>query len=533
MKLGAIGGDAGRPRQCSRLVREAPGGRRASSIIWTGRGLHAPTPSPAMGFLAAVPRRACRSASSILPLDSRTPTLLAMTAVGTRQAVARAHRPGAGRHPGPQVDRGRSTGWPYDAPLGPHPGDHRDLPLGVAPRPPRSTRRRPTTATRCRSAEGQGDRTRQGAQDHGPSRPRDASLILRRVHSGRRTSTDDAPSSPRGGFRCTTGPSGLTSSGGPPLEARCRESVRPTCLPLEIVAGGSLAIGRRRSSAAATGTARCWPPVTPGGSVASKREELATTIVCERYGPYLSPRRPTAPIQRPVYLDGDIAQGGQPASLHPSAELVAGPCRSSATPPLRQARPCGSRCRLGPASASDTAARRSLDRIVRTGAIAASRARADPERIPGGDPSQWPAGCSLWARRSSSRSRARGPRSLASSASWRSASSTTSDIDPGSRSCSWWIVAPRTPCRSRNEPWYNPRALRALTGRRSTSTQSSARMFSWNHMEWSMDGPPRPMIALLLLAEAGAEIRQIGQRRPGASTGRRRAERPNGPTGSR
>ena len=36
------------------------------------------------------------------------------------------------------------------------------------------------------------------------------------------------------------------------------------------------------------------------------------------------------------------------------------------------------------------------------------------------------------------------------------------------------------------------RALRALTGRRSTSTQSSARMWSWNHMEWSMEGPPRP-----------------------------------------
>src|SRR6201999_175763 len=67
-----------------------------------------------MGFLAAVTRKA-QIGSSILPLYSRTPTLLAMTAVGLDKLSRGRCVLGLGAS-GPQVIEG-FHGVPYDAPL--------------------------------------------------------------------------------------------------------------------------------------------------------------------------------------------------------------------------------------------------------------------------------------------------------------------------------------------------------------------------------------------------------------------------------
>ena len=94
-----------------------------------------------MGYLAACTERV-QIGAGILPLYTRTPTLLAMTAAGLDALSDGRFVLGLGAS-GPQVIEG-FHGVPYDKPLGPHPGDHRDLPQGVGAR----RRRSPTTA-RC------------------------------------------------------------------------------------------------------------------------------------------------------------------------------------------------------------------------------------------------------------------------------------------------------------------------------------------------------------------------------------------------
>ncbi|MGP0028985.1 MAG: LLM class F420-dependent oxidoreductase [Acidimicrobiales bacterium] len=81
--------------------------------LWTGEAYSADAVS-AMGFLAAVTRKA-QIGSSILPLYSRTPTLLAMTAVGIDKLSRGRFILGLGAS-GPQVIEG-FHGVPYDAPL--------------------------------------------------------------------------------------------------------------------------------------------------------------------------------------------------------------------------------------------------------------------------------------------------------------------------------------------------------------------------------------------------------------------------------
>jgi F420-dependent oxidoreductase-like protein len=81
--------------------------------LWTGEAYAADAVST-MGFLAAVTRKA-QIGSSILPLYSRTPTLMAMTAVGLDKLSRGRFVLGLGAS-GPQVIEG-FHGVPYDAPL--------------------------------------------------------------------------------------------------------------------------------------------------------------------------------------------------------------------------------------------------------------------------------------------------------------------------------------------------------------------------------------------------------------------------------
>ena len=86
-----------------------------------------------MGYLAAS-TETVQIASGILPIYTRTPTLLAMTAAGIDALSDGRCELGLGAS-GPQVIEG-FHGVPYDKPARPHPRDHRDLPQGVAPRGP-------------------------------------------------------------------------------------------------------------------------------------------------------------------------------------------------------------------------------------------------------------------------------------------------------------------------------------------------------------------------------------------------------------
>jgi F420-dependent oxidoreductase-like protein len=112
MKLGAMVGMRDDPEafavQAKRLEDAGV------EYLWTGEAYSADAVST-MGFLAAVTKKA-QIGSSILPLYSRTPTLLAMTAVGLDKLSGGRCILGLGAS-GPQVIEG-FHGVPYDAPLG-------------------------------------------------------------------------------------------------------------------------------------------------------------------------------------------------------------------------------------------------------------------------------------------------------------------------------------------------------------------------------------------------------------------------------
>src|ERR1700739_4054871 len=78
MKLGATVGMRDDPEAFAAQARRLEDA--GVDYLWTGEAYTADAVST-MGFLAAVTKRA-QIGSSILPLYSRTPTLLAMTAVG-------------------------------------------------------------------------------------------------------------------------------------------------------------------------------------------------------------------------------------------------------------------------------------------------------------------------------------------------------------------------------------------------------------------------------------------------------------------
>ena len=111
MKLGATVGMRDDPDKFAAHARRLEDA--GVEYLWTGEAYSADSVS-AMGFLAAVTEKA-QIGSCILPLYSRTPTLLAMTAVGLDKLSRGRFILGLGSS-GPQVIEG-FHGVPYDAPL--------------------------------------------------------------------------------------------------------------------------------------------------------------------------------------------------------------------------------------------------------------------------------------------------------------------------------------------------------------------------------------------------------------------------------
>jgi F420-dependent oxidoreductase-like protein len=111
MKLGAAVGMRDDPESFARHAKKLEDA--GVDYLWTGEAYSADAVST-MGFLAAVTRRA-QIGSSILPLYSRTPTLMAMTAVGLDRLSRGRFILGIGAS-GPQVIEG-FHGVPYDAPV--------------------------------------------------------------------------------------------------------------------------------------------------------------------------------------------------------------------------------------------------------------------------------------------------------------------------------------------------------------------------------------------------------------------------------
>lgn len=112
MRLGANVGSETRPEALKTHVRalEAAG----VEYLWSGEAYSSDAVS-SLGFLAAITERA-QIGSSILPIYSRTPTLIAMTAIGLDQLSNGRFILGLGAS-GPQVIKG-FHGVPYDRPLG-------------------------------------------------------------------------------------------------------------------------------------------------------------------------------------------------------------------------------------------------------------------------------------------------------------------------------------------------------------------------------------------------------------------------------
>jgi F420-dependent oxidoreductase-like protein len=111
MKLGVGIGLRTDPAGLAKRARDLESA--GADYLWTGEAYSADAVST-MGFLAAVTERV-QIGSSILPLFSRTPTLLAMTAVGIDKLSGGRCVLGIGAS-GPQVIEG-FHGVPYDAPL--------------------------------------------------------------------------------------------------------------------------------------------------------------------------------------------------------------------------------------------------------------------------------------------------------------------------------------------------------------------------------------------------------------------------------
>jgi F420-dependent oxidoreductase-like protein len=111
MKLGAVVGMRDEPESFAQQARRLE--QAGVSYLWSGEAYTADAVS-ALGFLAAVTSRA-QIGSSILPLYTRTPALIAMTAVGLDKLSGGRFILGIGAS-GPQVIEG-FHGVPYDAPL--------------------------------------------------------------------------------------------------------------------------------------------------------------------------------------------------------------------------------------------------------------------------------------------------------------------------------------------------------------------------------------------------------------------------------
>src|ERR1700756_2957546 len=112
MKLGAVVGMRDDPEAFGKHLKKLEDA--GVEYLWAGEAYTADAVST-MGFIAAVTNRA-QIGSSILPLYTRTPTLLAMTAVGLDRLSGGRFILGLGASR-PQVIEG-FHGLPYDVPLG-------------------------------------------------------------------------------------------------------------------------------------------------------------------------------------------------------------------------------------------------------------------------------------------------------------------------------------------------------------------------------------------------------------------------------
>jgi len=112
VKLGAVVGTQDDPEAFARRVRRLE--EAGVWYLWAGEAYTADAVST-LGFVAAVTSRA-QIGSAILPLYTRTPSLLAMTAVGLDKLSGGRFVLGIGAS-GPQVIEG-FHGLPYDAPVG-------------------------------------------------------------------------------------------------------------------------------------------------------------------------------------------------------------------------------------------------------------------------------------------------------------------------------------------------------------------------------------------------------------------------------
>jgi F420-dependent oxidoreductase-like protein len=111
MRLGSAAGMRDTPDAFARHLRQLEDA--GADYLWCGEAYTADAVS-ALGFAAAVTSRA-QIGSSILPLYTRTPSVLAMTAVGLDKLSGGRFNLGIGAS-GPQVIEG-FHGVPYDAPL--------------------------------------------------------------------------------------------------------------------------------------------------------------------------------------------------------------------------------------------------------------------------------------------------------------------------------------------------------------------------------------------------------------------------------
>ena len=131
MTLSYAGGFAESARQAAELEKVG------LDVVWVAEAYSYDAPS-FMGYLAAKTERV-DIGSAILPIYSRTPTLIAMTAAGIDAISGGRCQLGIGAS-GPQVIEG-FHGVAYDRPHRPHPRDHRDLPRRVGPRGAAGARR--------------------------------------------------------------------------------------------------------------------------------------------------------------------------------------------------------------------------------------------------------------------------------------------------------------------------------------------------------------------------------------------------------
>ena len=132
MTLNYAGGFAESARQAVELEKVG------LDVVWVAEAYSFDAPS-FMGFLAAKTER-LEIGSAILPIYSRTPTLIAMTAAGIDAVSGGRCILGLGAS-GPQVIEG-FHGRPLRPAARPHPRDHRDLPRRVGPRGAAHPRRR-------------------------------------------------------------------------------------------------------------------------------------------------------------------------------------------------------------------------------------------------------------------------------------------------------------------------------------------------------------------------------------------------------